>query len=90
MTIFIWRGDGFVEKGTYKLPESEKRSDFPTPMLSPRLETFESPVTGKAVTSWRDRDRDMAAADAVDPRDIPKKALEKRATVVERMKAADG
>jgi hypothetical protein len=39
-------------------------------MLS-RIEPFESPVTGAEITSWRDRERDMKAADAVDPRDLP-------------------
>jgi len=35
------------------------------------MEPFESPVTGKEISSWRDRDKDMAAAGAVDPRDLP-------------------
>jgi hypothetical protein len=38
-------------------------------MLS-RMEPFESPVTGKEISSWRDRDRDMREAGAVDPRDL--------------------
>jgi hypothetical protein len=45
------------------------RSELPMPMLS-RMEPFESPVTGKEISSWRERDRDMAAANAVDPRDF--------------------
>jgi hypothetical protein len=36
-----------------------------------RMAPFESPVTGKEISSWRERDRDMAAAGAVDPRDMP-------------------
>jgi hypothetical protein len=47
-------------------------------MLSPRLETFESPVTGAAISSWRERDRDMAKAGAVDPRDLPRQPIERR------------
>ena len=35
------------------------------------MEPYESPVTEKEITSWRERDRDMAAAGAVDPRDLP-------------------
>jgi hypothetical protein len=46
-------------------------------MLS-RFTAMESPVTGKEITSWRDRDRDMEAAGAVDPRDLPRGAKEKR------------
>jgi hypothetical protein len=43
-----------------------------------RIEAFESPITGKEITSWRDRDRDMDAAGAVDPRDLPRKPFEQR------------
>jgi hypothetical protein len=89
VTVYVIRNGAVVEKSSVPEAAADRRSIYPTPMLSPRLETFESPVTGKAITSWRDRDRDMAAADAVDPRDIPKKLFEKRATVVERMKEAD-
>lgn len=90
MTVYVVRNGTVVEKASLPEAAADRRSTYPTPMLSPRLETFESPVTGKAITSWRDRDRDMNAADAVDPRDIPKKSFEKRAAVVERMKATDG
>ena len=49
-----------------------------------RFEAMESPVTGKGISSWRERDKDMNAANAVDPRDIPKAAFEKRKQLVER------
>jgi hypothetical protein len=52
-------------------------------MLS-RIEPFESPVTGKEISSWRERDRDMAAAGAVDPRDLPAKPFERRRADNER------
>jgi hypothetical protein len=42
------------------------------------MAAFESPVTGKEITSWRERDRDMAAAGAVDPRDLPVQPFEQR------------
>jgi hypothetical protein len=54
-----------------------------------RFEAFYSPVTDQTVSSWRQRERDMNAADAVDPRDIPTKAFEKRRAAVQRMKEAD-
>ena len=47
-------------------------------MLSPRFETMESPVTGKPLTSWRDRDRDMDLCGAVDRRDLAAAPFEKR------------
>jgi hypothetical protein len=53
------------------------------------LETFESPVTGKPITSWRERDRDMDAAGAVDRRDIPKAVFDKRREIVKRNARAE-
>src|SRR5262245_12723271 len=53
------------------------RSALCAPMVS-RMESYESPVTGASISSWRQRDRDMKAANAVDPRDIPASAREKR------------
>jgi hypothetical protein len=84
MTVYVIREGTVVEKTSIREAAAVRRSSLPSPMLSPRLESFESPVTGKAITSWRDRDRDMAAVDAVDPRDIPKAAFEKRKRIVER------
>jgi hypothetical protein len=65
-----WQAD-WVDEGRVK------RSNLPTPMIS-RFESMESPVTGREITSWRDRDRDMAAAGCVDPRDLPRASFEKR------------
>lgn len=89
MTVYVIRDGTVVEKSSVPEAAADRRSTYPTPMLSPRLETFESPVTGKAITSWRERDRDMQRADAVDPRDIPVKTFEKRREKVARMKEAD-
>ena len=71
MTVWIIREGRLVEKGSLQEAHDDKRSIFPTPMVS-RMEPFESPVTGKEISSWRERDRDMKAADAVDTRDLPK------------------
>jgi hypothetical protein len=79
MTVWIYQDGKLVEK-----PGGAGRiSAFPTPRIS-RFEAMESPVTGKQVSSWRERDRDMEAAGAVDPRDIPKAVFEKRKALVER------
>jgi len=48
------------------------------------MDSFESPVTGESISSWRQRDRDMQAADAVDRRDIPQAAFDKRKRIEER------
>ena len=42
---------------------------LPLPMIS-RLEPYESPIDGHEVTSWGERDREMRANDAYDPRDF--------------------
>jgi hypothetical protein len=73
--IYVLRDGKLVEK---PVNQSRDFGSLATPMLSPRFETIESPVTGKPVTSWRDRERDMRAADAVDARDVPRGPIEKR------------
>ena len=72
MTVYVIREGVVVEKAGLALRQTSDsaRSDFPSPRLS-RLEPFASPVTGKEITSWRQRDRDMDAAGACDPRDLP-------------------
>jgi hypothetical protein len=74
MTIFVIRGDRLIEK-----PERPptKSTSFPVPFVS-RMTTFESPVTGKSISSWRQRDADMQAAGAVDPRDLDRGPFEQR------------
>ena len=71
MTVWVIRDGKLVEKGFRPGDEVIFRSDFPTPSVS-RLDPYESPVTGAEITSWRARDADMKAADAYDPRDLPK------------------
>ena len=70
MTVFVFRDGRVVPKGSDRaVTVQPARSDLPAPMLS-RMEPFESPVTGREISSWRDRDRDMREAGAVDPRDL--------------------
>jgi hypothetical protein len=83
MTVWVIREGRLVEKASLRAAVADRRSIFPAPMLS-RIEPFESPVTGKEISSWRERDRDMAAAGAVDPRDLPKKPFERRRSDNER------
>jgi hypothetical protein len=75
MTVYVLRGDKLVPKERTKPDMSE--NVLSCPMIS-RFEVMESPVTGREVTSWRDRDRDMDAVGAVDPRDLPRAPFEKR------------
>jgi len=80
--IWVFRKGALVPK-TRLADVNNARSDLPSPLVS-RLETYESPVTGKDVSSWRQRDKDMQRADAIDPRDIPQRVKEKRREIVER------
>jgi len=69
MTVYVIRNGRLVVK-----TKSQRKHDgisFPTPMLS-RLEPYESPITGKEISSWRERDAEMAANDCYDPRDLPR------------------
>jgi len=70
VTVYVFRAGVLVPKGSDRDPDQLRRSDLPAPMIS-RMQPFESPVTGKEITSWGERARDMAAVDAVDPRDLP-------------------
>jgi len=76
MTVYVLRNGRLVEK-TCEL-KSQINSHIPTPMLS-RFDSFESPITGETISSWRQRDADMQAGGAVDPRDLPREPFERRA-----------
>jgi hypothetical protein len=83
MTVWVIRNGILVEKG----PAQVDTPTFPRPTVS-RMAPFDSPVTGKEISSWRERDRDMAAAGAVDPRDLPRQPFEKRRVRNERSRRA--
>ena len=76
MTVWILRDGRLVNKAEY-LNKGQVTVDFPIPHVS-RFEPFDSPVTGQTISSWRQRDADMQAADAVDPRDLSGVPFEKR------------
>jgi hypothetical protein len=78
MTVWVIRDGQLVEKGSMAEAVADRRLIFPTPMLS-RFESFESPITGETISSWRQRDADMQAGGAVDPRDLPRRPFERRA-----------
>jgi hypothetical protein len=77
MTIWVLRNGQLVTKAS-QMREAVKLS-FPCPRIS-RFEAFESPITGERISSWRQRDADMQAGGAVDPRDLDRAPFEKRAT----------
>ncbi len=69
MTVWVIRNGQLVEKRNFAEARADRRSIFPSPRLS-RLEPYESPIDGHEVTSWGERDREMRANDAYDPRDF--------------------
>lgn len=85
MTTFVIRDGQLVEREARPVDMPA----FPCPRVS-RMTPFESPVTGKEISSWRERDRDMAAVGAVDPRELPRAPFEQRRKRNERQRTADG
>ena len=70
--IYVLRNGHLVPKGSVRAARASARADFPTPRLS-RLEPYESPIDGKEITSWAQRDRDLKENNAYDPRDVSRK-----------------
>ena len=68
--IYVVRNGVVVPKSSVREPPPP-RGDFPTPRLS-RMEPYESPIDGKEVTSWAQRDRELRDNDCYDPRDQKK------------------
>jgi hypothetical protein len=71
MTTWVLRNGAIVVKGSDRDNPTPARSDFPAPQIS-RMEAYESPIDGKEVTSWAQRDRELRDNNAYDPRDLPK------------------
>lgn len=69
MTVFVRRNGVLVDKDTLRGCQPIENKGFPTPRIS-RFEAFESPIDGKTISSWRERDRDMAENDCFDTRDL--------------------
>ena len=61
MTVWVLRGGKLVEKSAIRRASG--------PYIS-RMEPFQSPIDGREITSWRQRERDMSASGSVDPRDL--------------------
>jgi hypothetical protein len=76
MTVWVIRDGQLVEKHPHRV--ADYSTSFPSPMIS-RIEAYESPVTGETISSWRQRDADMQAVGACDPRDLSGDPFQKRA-----------
>jgi hypothetical protein len=87
MTVYVIRDGVLVLKDGNRSVRGVG-SDFPIPMIS-RFEPMLSPVTEKEITSWRERERDMQAANAFDVRDLPKDFVFSRGRDVQLKEARD-
>ena len=72
MTVWVLRNGAMVVKGSEDdvKPTPVSSSDFPTPAIS-RMQAYDSPIDGREITSWGQRDRELRAHDCYDPRDLP-------------------
>jgi len=68
MPIYVFRSGAVVPKSSVKR-EVRQRSDLAAPRVS-RMEPYASPIDGKEVSSWGQRDRELRDNDAYDPRDV--------------------
>jgi hypothetical protein len=84
MTVWVLRNGQLVNKAS--LIRKAVHLTFPSPRIS-RFDSFESPITGETISSWRQRDADMQAGSAVDPRDLPRGPFEERAATNARRTA---
>lgn len=87
MTVYVFRMGKLIEKPLAQIAD-RLNAALATPHVS-RIEPFESPVTGKEITSWRERDRDMAAANAVDPRDFGRDHVYSRSRAMQMKESGD-
>jgi hypothetical protein len=71
MTVYVRRNGVLVDKKTGEPIEQMALTakGFPTPRVS-RMEAYDSPIDGKEVTSWGQREREMKDNDCYDPRDF--------------------
>ena len=68
--IYVMKDGELVEKRS-----CSRAGNKDTGLAFPHVQrplSYESPVTGREITSWRERDADLKAADACDPRDLPR------------------
>jgi hypothetical protein len=70
MTVYVRRNGVLVDKQTGEPMRHDGAIGLAAPRVS-RMEAFESPITGKEVTSWGQRDREMRENNCFDPRDLP-------------------
>jgi len=88
VTVWIYRDGKIVPRHDAGERVGDNRSSFPSPLVS-RMESYDSPVDDRSISSWRQRDWDMKRVDAVDRRDLPQKPFEERRARNARLRTAE-
>jgi len=87
VTVYVVRQGKLVEKYGPEdfdpMAIAWNHSDFPCPGIS-RMEPYESPITGKMITSWAERNREMRDNNCFDARDMPKSHWKRGRTAQKR------
>lgn len=65
--IYVFRDGCMVPKGA---PRPRPIPDFPTPIIGRPMQPYESPISGVAINSWRERDAEMKEHNCYDHRDM--------------------
>jgi hypothetical protein len=86
MTVWVIRDGRLVAKNAPM--RGLLREGFPAPHVS-RMEPYESPVTGKEISTHREREAEMRSIGAYDPRDLPRDHRYRRGRAVQLTEAAD-
>jgi hypothetical protein len=87
VTVYVLRDGKLIEKPERTPPAV--RDGLATPRIS-RMAPFESLISGKEITSWGEREREMRAFDCFDVRDLPKDHAFKRGRKAQMKEARDG
>lgn len=70
MPTYVLYEGRLIEKRYRPSKPQHAASDLPAPAVQ-SFETYSSPIDGKAVSSHRQRDRDLHISNSYDPRDTP-------------------
>lgn len=74
MTVYVWRGDRFVEREHAPPPEMPKKGGLPTPYIAGDIKPYRSPLGNWEVTSRSQRREELKRHNLreVDPSERPK------------------
>ena len=77
MTVYVYRNGQIVPRDDDRAGQDSVLDRLPAPHVI-TMESYDSPVDGRSISSHRQRDWDMKRVDAVDRRDLDRKPFEER------------